>query len=67
MTKDEILSNITEARKLLDAVYYYAEAYNEENRTNASPQMLEIERLMSWCDSCAMDAEAEIKSHFQGV
>ena len=65
MTKDEMLACIKQARDLMDKVYYFAEAYNEEHRTNASPNMMEIERLMSWSDSCAMDAEMHVNSFFQ--
>lgn len=62
MTKEEMLACIQQARELMDKVYYFAEAYNNDHRTNASPNMLEIERLMSWSDSCAMDAETHIHS-----
>lgn len=65
MTKEQMLANIQQARELMDEVYYFAEGYNQAHQTNASPTMREIERLMSWCDSCAMDAESEIERFFQ--
>lgn len=65
MTKDQMLANIKQARELMDEVYYFAETYNQQNRPNASTHMLEIERLMSWADSSAMDAESEIERFFR--
>lgn len=46
--------NVIKARKLLDPVYYALEDSND-------PIKVEICRLMSWADSCLMDAEYAIE------
>lgn len=65
MTKDQMLANIQQARKLMDEVYYFAEAYNQAHQPDASVHMVEVERLMCWADCSAMDAESEIERFFQ--
>ena len=54
LTKTEMIENIKKARSRLDAVYYALE-------DSSGPVQAEICRLMSWCDTCAMDAEIEIE------
>ena len=54
MQKTQMIENIDKARSLLDEVYY--------SLTNSNcPIRAEICRLMSWCDTCAMDAQTEIE------
>ena len=57
MTKDDILSNMTKARQLLDEIYYWTE-------DSTDPIKVEIGRLMSWADSSIMDAEIEVSKLF---
>lgn len=53
MNKDKMLENISQARKLLDPIYYALE-------DSTDPIKVEICRLMSWADSSMMEAEFEI-------
>jgi hypothetical protein len=57
MTKNDILSNMTKARQLLDEIYYWTEDSND-------PIKVEIGRLMSWADTSIMDAEIEVNKLF---
>jgi hypothetical protein len=57
MTKNDILSNMTKARQLLDEIYYFTEDSEDDN-------LGEVKRLMSWADSCIMDAEFEVETYF---
>lgn len=52
MQKEQMIETINQARQLLDSVYYAVE-------DSADPVRAEIARLMSWCDTCAMDATIE--------
>ena len=62
MKTDQMLANIQQARKLMDEVYYFAEAYNRAHSEAPSVHMVEVEPLMCWADCSAMDAETEIRS-----
>ena len=57
MTKNDILSNMTKARQLLDEIYYWTENSEDNN-------LKEVNRLMCWADSSIMDAEIEIAKYF---
>ena len=46
MTRDQILSDLDQAQRLLSNVYHYAQDINDGN----------IEQLMSVADSCIIDA-----------
>ena len=53
----DVIARMTQARQLLDEIYYWAEKSDNDN-------LIEVTRLMSWSDSCIMDAEIEITKYF---
>ena len=57
MTKNDVLSNMKQARQLLDEIYYWVEGSENNN-------LKEIERLMSWADSSIMEAEIQVETYF---
>ena len=62
MTKDEALGYIDDARNLLDKIYYYVSEFIDNNE---HMELLELQRQLSWCDTCALEAGYEIEKHFK--